>query len=237
MSVNATIPDIVHLIELYGHFLEAHPKGELKDFGLYLIQHAHQADATEDTDRKVWPEPSEVAPNDKVVDHTPTDHVGTTLSPDLAIECTFLMAKLSSYVEVWVKEAFRDLPLLSQGDYTILKIVHELQSPTKKEIYLNTIMERTTCNESIKRLTREGLFREEVDQADRRQRRVSLTAKGEALLQVATDKILALSRLFLGPIPPDAMMGVYDRLTRIVGYHDHLYQGMERTDLRKKFNL
>ncbi|MEL6276734.1 MAG: winged helix DNA-binding protein, partial [Bacteroidota bacterium] len=80
-------------------------------------------------------------------------------------------------------------------------------------IFEATIMERTTCNESIKRLTKKGFFSESIDPSDRRLRRVTLTESGKEMTRVATEKMIGLSGLLLGPIPDGAKAGVFQRLT------------------------
>lgn len=146
------------------------------------------------------------------------------------------MARLGAYVDVWVKEAFRDLPLVSQGDFGILKTVEQLGNPTKKDIFEAVILERTTCNESIKRLTKKGLFRVTTDPEDRRMRRVTLTDEGAAVTRQATRKMMALTDLMVGPIPPHAKADTHQRLKQLTDYHAGLYAA-ERSEIRERFEL
>ena len=81
-------------------------------------------------------------------------------------------------------EAFRPLGLTS-GQFSLLMALHRPQPPTLGEVSGLLAMDRTTLTANLKPLQRRGLLRVAVDRADRRARRIALTAEGRALLKDA----------------------------------------------------
>ena len=116
----------------------------------------------------------------------------------LDVMASYLLGGLTSYAEAWVKLTYEGLPLISLGDFAILKTIERLEHPSKSEVADQVTMERTTCIESIRRLVRNGILQEAGDPADRRLKRVSLTREGREILGVVDTKMVALGTLLMG---------------------------------------
>src|SRR5437764_285266 len=80
--------------------------------------------------------------------------------------------------------AFRPLGLTS-GQFSLLMSLNRPEPPTMGSVAALLAMDRTTLTANLKPLERRGLVRVTVDNADRRSRRLSLTAAGRALLAAA----------------------------------------------------
>ncbi|MEZ5738238.1 MAG: MarR family transcriptional regulator [Burkholderiaceae bacterium] len=78
-------------------------------------------------------------------------------------------------------EVFRPLNL-TNGQFSLLMAVNRPGPPSLGELAPFLAMDRTTLTALIKPLERRGLLDSWTDPADRRKRRVSLTAKGHGLL-------------------------------------------------------
>ena len=100
-------------------------------------------------------------------------------------------------------EALRPVGLTS-GQFSLLMSLNRPESPTIGQVSALLAMDRTTLNANLKPLERRGLLSVSVDDADRRSRRLALTADGRALLvsafpiwkrtQAATEVLLGRSR-------------------------------------------
>ncbi len=75
---------------------------------------------------------------------------------------------------------------LSSGQFTLLNAVNQESPPAMAELAVLLGADRTTVTAAVKPLTRRGLIAVVIDGADRRGRRLSLTAEGRALLERAT---------------------------------------------------
>jgi DNA-binding MarR family transcriptional regulator len=92
---------------------------------------------------------------------------------------------------------------LTSGQFSLLMSLNREQPPTIGQVSAVLAMDRTTLHANLKPLERRGLLSVSVDDADRRSRRLALTAAGRALLvralpvwkrtQAAVEKLLAPS--------------------------------------------
>src|SRR5687768_7514681 len=88
-----------------------------------------------------------------------------------------------------VARKFDDLfrPLgITQGQFSLLMSLNRPEPPAMGSVADLLAMDRTTLTANLKPLERRGLVRIKVDEADRRSRRLALTADGRALLAEAT---------------------------------------------------
>ena len=81
-------------------------------------------------------------------------------------------------------EALRPMRL-TNGQFSLLMSLNRLEPPTIGAVAALLAMDRTTLTASLKPLERRGLVEVAVDAADRRSRRLSLTAAGRDLLTAA----------------------------------------------------
>ena len=82
-------------------------------------------------------------------------------------------------------EVFRPLGI-TQGQFSLLMSLNRPEPPAIGSVADLLAMDRTTLTANLKPLERRGLVRIKVDDADRRSRRLALTADGRALLAEAT---------------------------------------------------
>ncbi|HEX9702753.1 MAG TPA: MarR family winged helix-turn-helix transcriptional regulator [Rhodospirillales bacterium] len=78
-------------------------------------------------------------------------------------------------------EAFRPLDL-THGQFSLLMALNRPEPPNMARVSDVLAMDRTTLTANLKPLRRRGLATVSVDAADRRGRRLALTAAGRALL-------------------------------------------------------
>jgi DNA-binding MarR family transcriptional regulator len=81
-------------------------------------------------------------------------------------------------------EALRPLGL-TQGQFSLITSLNRPEPPTIGSVSALLAMDRTTLTANLKPLERRGLVKVTVDKMDRRSRRLSLTAKGQAVLAAA----------------------------------------------------
>jgi DNA-binding MarR family transcriptional regulator len=84
-------------------------------------------------------------------------------------------------------EVFRPLGI-TQGQFSLLMSLNRPEPPAIGSVADLLAMDRTTLTANLKPLQRRGLVRIKVDEADRRSRRLALTADGRALLAEATPR-------------------------------------------------
>jgi DNA-binding MarR family transcriptional regulator len=82
-------------------------------------------------------------------------------------------------------EALRPVSL-TQGQFSLLMSLNRPEPPRIGDVSALLAMDRTTLTANLKPLERRGLLKVRIDKADRRGRRLVLTAAGNALLVAAT---------------------------------------------------
>lgn len=80
--------------------------------------------------------------------------------------------------------AFRPVGL-TNGQFSLLMSLNRPSPPTLSSVAKLLAMDRTTLTAALKPLERRGLLAAQPDSADRRTRRLALTAKGRSLLAKA----------------------------------------------------
>ncbi len=158
-------------------------------------------------------------------------------SAGLDVMASYLLGSLTGFVEMWFRLTFRDLPLVSLGDFGILKTVEHFGTPSKKEIADRVIMERTTCIESIKRLVKNGILMEENDPKDRRIKRVKLSSSGKKLMETVDRKMMALGSLLVGDLDNDEKQNMIPSLNKLKDFHEKIYHQRSKDDISRAYNL
>lgn len=204
--------DIISLLRDYQEFKDKNNSEDFHVFGEWLRQkHAPTQDYTT---------------NDEEVNEAGLD-----------VMATYLLGNLTGYTEAWIKLAYQDLPLLSIGDFSILKTVEHYQNPSKKEVADEVVMERSTCIESIKRLIKEGLLAEAIDPNDRRIRRVHLTKGGKQLMPLLNQRMTNLGSLLVGNLSEVEKKSLLPTLNKLLRFHENLYRNMKKEAIKKNYKL
>lgn len=97
---------------------------------------------------------------------------------------------------------------LTSGQFSLLMSLNRPEAPNMGSVASLLAMDRTTLTAALKPLERRGLVTVAVDPADRRGRRLTLTAAGRSLLASAVpawERTHAAVEGLVGPGDPDAL--------------------------------
>ena len=144
---------------------------------------------------------------------------------------------LTGYAEAWERLAFRDLPIKGFSDFEILNQVQSLEKPTKNSIAQNSTSEPSTVFESMKRLQQKGFLRDQVDENDRRVKRLFLTQEGEQLVARVREIAFKMSRLIVGDLSDEEIKAVSGFMKRLNHFHGNLYHNKSREEVKKIYDL
>ncbi|MEM6523742.1 MAG: MarR family winged helix-turn-helix transcriptional regulator [Bacteroidota bacterium] len=168
---------------------------------------------------------------------TETEKIPDQFNISTNVKIGFLLGHIMAYGEVWIKLAFRDLPIQHFHDFGTLRFIQVHKNPTKKEIAEDSMMEQSSCFESLKRLTKAGLLIDQADKNDKRVKRVKLTKIGNQVLEAATKQSFALSDLLVGDLNPDEKEQLIRLLEKLGKFHEHLYQNSPKEKITQAFKL
>ena len=158
-------------------------------------------------------------------------------SGGLDVMISYLVGSLTRFLDIWLKVAYEGLPLISLGDFTIVKVIQNKGNPSKKEIAREAMMERTSCNEALRRMLKSGIIREEVDTDDKRVRRVTLTKEGKMLLLEVDKRMMQLSKLLMGNLTEVEKRSIFPALDKLKNFHENLYTKKDDIDISKLYGL
>lgn len=166
-----------------------------------------------------------------------TDDIPSEFQVSPNVKIGFLLGHVMAFGEVWTKLAFRDLPIQHFHDFGTLRFILIHKNPTKKEIAEDSMMEQSSCFESLKRLTKAGLLVDQQDKNDRRVRRVKLTNKGTKLVEKAKEQSYALSNLLVGDLTDGEKKTFISLLEKLCSFHETLYESSSKEKIASAFNL
>ena len=101
--------------------------------------------------------------------------------PDIAL--TKLMDRFARLHMIYIQTALEDMELQHFEEFSLLSAIANLQMPRKTEVIYHTINELSTGLSLLKGLEKKGYIKEKDDMTDKRSKRLSLTKKGEQVLQ------------------------------------------------------
>lgn len=151
---------------------------------------------------------------------------------DVNASISFHLSRLGKYAKYYVKEAFKELDLISGDDFGFLATVVEVGPISKTDLIKYNVHEVPSGMEIIKRLTKKGLFIEKVDLNDRRTKVVSITDKGLQLFLRATSALPLVGKLVAAKLDEIEKSHLLALLKRLDQFHETIYQEEKKYDLQ-----
>lgn len=193
---------LVALMEAWEEFQAAQPKGNLDGFGLWL-----RNKATEQM-------PKQFTARDKEFDKYAAD-------AKLSMQAGYLIGKLYQYVLIYTKPIMKKHGLHSMDDFGYLATVQWHGSITKSKACHAMLQEITTGSDIIRRLIRLKYLKEISDKADKRQKLLQLTAKGDRVLALLHEEFKDLPDV-LGALDATSRNSLVKWLMNLDEYHDRI---------------
>lgn len=105
---------------------------------------------------------------------------------------------------------------LSVDQWVVLKQISENDGCSQVEIAQSTVKDAPTTTRIIDQLTQKELIRKELDLSDRRRYRVSVTPKGQALIQRLLPVVREYRKIAVRDFSPQEMDAMQNLLHRMV---------------------
>ena len=130
-------------------------------------------------------------------------------------ELGYLLSRLMR--EVMAREKpILDAAGLEMWDYAVLTALAESDAPTQAQLAAATGRDKTRLIGNLDRLEAQGLILRQPDEADRRNRIVSLTPEGEQKVQACREAICAMEAELLAGLDPADRIAFERALTALV---------------------
>jgi DNA-binding MarR family transcriptional regulator len=158
----------VPIIQAWENFLKTNNNKNIESFGYWLVREQEKRNIASVADNEL----------DEYFNNNTNEFNYSYQSSEAA----FLIWRLSKFIRYYVKPVLTEKGLSSQDDFAILAHVDYLKTCSKKEAVGANIIDSTTGIEIIKRLIKQNLITEKENKEDKRQKLISLTAKGKDVL-------------------------------------------------------
>jgi len=150
-----------------------------------------------------------------------------TLDTEFMVQLTFL----NQHAKHYIKTALKDTPLSSLYDFSFLFILYYKESLRKSELIAENMMEFSPGMEVIRRLLRKELIEDFADPNDGRSRRVKITSKGRAIMEIARHRIAQVSRIITGNLRKSEKAKTLNILHKLSQFHRPIWEQNYGTDL------
>jgi DNA-binding MarR family transcriptional regulator len=135
----------------------------------------------------------------------------------------WLTHRLSKLFRWYAKGTLNANGLTSMDEYFFLISINRLGTPSKTEVYADTITELNTGTQMMKRLIGAGLIEEVIDKKDKRVRRVKLTPKGKKTKEHFFNQTIEDLKLKAGNISATEKQELIRLLAYLEQFHSNIY--------------
>jgi DNA-binding MarR family transcriptional regulator len=119
---------------------------------------------------------------------------------------TKLLVKIVRIYEIYIAAAMKEIRIKQAEEFYFLSIIKNLGTPKKTEVIHHTVNELSNGLNILKSLREQGYIKEQADKEDKRSKRVSLTTKGEEILQQCYSRVHKVSELIFAGIPDNDIL-------------------------------
>ena len=135
-----------------------------------------------------------------------------------------MIAYLYRYSRSYSKKTLEHSPLVTADDFAYLAVLNARGNLTKTELIELNIHEKTTGTEIIKRLLNSGLVEQRDDEADKRSKRLTLTARGRGVLFASFPGMGQVATLTAGNLSESEKMQLLYLLNKLHLFHNTIHK-------------
>ena len=196
------------LIIKWEAYLQTNGDASLKKFANYLLQEDFSDEGGE-----ILSNPTTETPESTLA--------ALPVGPYLAGDAGEMISRLYKFSKQYSKSVLQDTGLTSLDEFAILATLMRQQESAKKNLIDENLIELTTGMDMLRRMIRQGLLIEQVNEQDKRQKLISLSEQGRAVLFQILEKFTALPDV-LGDLSRTEREQLVSLLRRLDTYHTEL---------------
>ena len=164
--------------------------------------------------------------NEKVIEDN-VDVECSRLDVDLSKNLTFL----GRYIKYYMHKVVNGSGLQTGDEYSYLMTLLHHESLNKTELNNLNVFEKTSGNEVIRRLIKNGMVEEFGDVKDRRSKRIRITDKGREELEHIISNLRRASYILCHPLSVEEKLVFNEFLERILKVHDGVFNNYRSCSL------
>jgi len=125
------------------------------------------------------------------------------------------MGRIVRLHQLYARIALEGTGISQFEEFALLHAITQLKNPRKSDVVYATIYEMSTGTDLLNRLRKSGYITEVTDPADRRSKRVKITAAGEKVLQAAVKRLSQMITMMLHDMDLDDVLLCVQLLKRL----------------------
>jgi DNA-binding MarR family transcriptional regulator len=151
-------------------------------------------------------------------------HTKAAEEGELKMRFGYLLGRIINFTDLWGKLGFRALPIRQFEDLALLRKIREDHNPSKNELTHILVNEKSTVFEILKRLKRDRMIVDSIDEHDKRIRRVSLTPYGLQVLKESEKQARKIAEALVGNLSTDEISTLVHLFHKLDLHHSLVYE-------------
>lgn len=148
-----------------------------------------------------------------------------------------LLTGMYKYAQFYARRVFRDTAVYSLDDFSVLISLYPDAEHKKIDVLRMCIQEKSSGNEVLKRLLREGMVQERENPADARSKLLSLTEKGKRAFEQIQTGIEKMSAHLTGDLTGPEKQQLLQLLFKLHQFHKPFFDEPDEDQLRTALDL
>lgn len=140
---------------------------------------------------------------------------------------------MARYAEFYSRRVFRNSVVYSADDWGVLVSLYPNLQLKKTEVIRGCIMEKSSGNEVLKRLLKQGLLQEQAHPSDKRSKLIALTEAGKAAFEVVQRSISGLANMVVADLTDDEKASLLQILNKLHRFHKPIFEAGNEEALEK----
>jgi DNA-binding MarR family transcriptional regulator len=150
---------------------------------------------------------------------------------------SMLIAFMSRYADFYARRVFKSSVLYSIDDFGVLAGLLPDRELKKADVIRMNILEKSSGNEVLKRLLKQGLIEEKPNPQDSRSKLIRLTTHGQAALASVQIGIKNLGQLVTGDLTIAEKHSLLAMLVKLNHFHQPIFEKDDEGFLAEKLGL
>jgi DNA-binding MarR family transcriptional regulator len=131
---------------------------------------------------------------------------------------------MARYAQFYGKRVFRHSAIYSEDDWGVLVSLYPSQQLKKTDVIRGCIMEKSSGNEVLKRLLKQGLLQEQEHPSDKRSKLIELTDSGRAAFESVQGGIYKLANIVVADLTEAEKGSLLQLLNKLHRFHKPIFE-------------
>ncbi|MDX1913063.1 MAG: winged helix DNA-binding protein [Saprospiraceae bacterium] len=159
----------------------------------------------------------------------PAERSGPSPNGLIAMYLSFM----ARYAQYYSRRVFRDSAVYSEDDWGVLVSLYPYKRLSKTEVMRGCIMEKSSGNEVLKRLLRDGHLREQPHPDDKRSKLIELTDQGRSAFESLQNGITKLADTVVADLNEDEKNTLLQLLLKLHRFHKAIFEEADEQTLHQ----